>query len=144
MATKSDSLRWQDRALCKNYDAEMFFPDGEKGEHALLILQAKDICASCPVLYDCLAEALVTPSAGIWGGTTEKERRTIRKYLGDIPWRRAGAVGLAYVLNLEMPSCTSCGEHRRSVLHGLCHMCRSVRAESWEELDAKTDKELAA
>jgi WhiB family transcriptional regulator, redox-sensing transcriptional regulator len=144
MATKHDDLRWQEDALCKEYGPELFFPDGEKGENALMILQAKDICAVCPVLYECLAEALDNGSEGVWGGTTLKERRTIRKYLADIPWRRAGAVGLAYVLGLEMPLCESCGEHRRSNVNGRCHMCRSLRAESWEELDDKTDKELAA
>jgi WhiB family redox-sensing transcriptional regulator len=41
---------------------------------------AKALCAVCPVSADCLTYAL--PEArlmGVWGGTSERERRRIRK-----------------------------------------------------------------
>ena len=41
-------------------------------------------CATCPVKAECLAEALANPNAvkwGIWGGTSEMQRRSIRRGL---------------------------------------------------------------
>ena len=41
---------------------------------------AKEICAVCPVNPECLEFALATnQEAGVWGGTTEEERRKLRK-----------------------------------------------------------------
>jgi WhiB family redox-sensing transcriptional regulator len=45
----------------------------------LQIAEAKAVCAACPVRIDCLGYALETgQDAGVWGGTSEKERREIR------------------------------------------------------------------
>jgi hypothetical protein len=42
--------------------------------------EAKAICATCPYKMQCLEYALKDPSLqGIWGGTTERTRRTIRQ-----------------------------------------------------------------
>ena len=42
--------------------------------------QARALCADCPVREDCLAAALEDPlTQGIWAGTSERERRTLRK-----------------------------------------------------------------
>jgi len=36
-------------------------------------------CADCPVREDCLAYAMAQPDVvGVWGGTTERERRAMR------------------------------------------------------------------
>lgn len=43
------------------------------------ILQAKEICAGCPVRQQCLDDALELGSDGVWGGTTERERRQMRR-----------------------------------------------------------------
>lgn len=44
------------------------------------LLRAKGICAVCPVIEDCLEYALETNQrAGIWGGTSEKERKSLRR-----------------------------------------------------------------
>ncbi|MGP7998331.1 MAG: WhiB family transcriptional regulator [Streptosporangiaceae bacterium] len=41
--------------------------------------QAKAICHACPVREPCLAWALSHGiSSGVWGGTTDEERRAIR------------------------------------------------------------------
>ena len=43
------------------------------------IRTAKGICWLCPVKRECLEWALATDQqAGIWGGLTEDERRTLR------------------------------------------------------------------
>lgn len=66
-----------DEARCRGMDPEFFFP--ERGQSTAA---AKAVCASCPVVVECLQEALDTPShkdGGIWGGTSERERRYIRR-----------------------------------------------------------------
>jgi WhiB family redox-sensing transcriptional regulator len=38
------------------------------------------VCAECPVQADCLQFALATnQDSGIWGGTTEEDRRKLRR-----------------------------------------------------------------
>ena len=39
--------------------------------------EAKAICAECPYKVRCLAYALKHSEQGIWGGTTERDRRRI-------------------------------------------------------------------
>ena len=49
-----------------------------KGE--MLVEIARRICADCPVKEPCLEYALVTnQDTGVWGGTSEEERRKLRK-----------------------------------------------------------------
>jgi WhiB family redox-sensing transcriptional regulator len=51
----------------------VFFPDTEE-----LAEEAKAICAACPVRVSCLEYAItVRERDGVWGGTTERERRRI-------------------------------------------------------------------
>lgn len=50
----------------------MWFP--ERGEN---VRPAKRVCAECPVQAVCLEYALTFDAVGIWGGTSEKERRRI-------------------------------------------------------------------
>jgi WhiB family transcriptional regulator, redox-sensing transcriptional regulator len=71
---------WRLHAACCGVDPELFFPVGVTGPALLEILKAKRICRICPVRTPCLAWALdhkVTD--GVWGGTTEEERRALRK-----------------------------------------------------------------
>ena len=70
-------LRWQDKALCAEVDPEIFFP--EKGGSTLA---PKAVCGCCEVRAECLEYALEHEDAGrfgIWGGTSERERRLLRR-----------------------------------------------------------------
>jgi WhiB family redox-sensing transcriptional regulator len=67
--------QWMDDAVCRQVGVQEFFPD--KGESAKVRI-AKEICSACPVVAECLAFGINEPF-GIWGGTTEVERRKIRK-----------------------------------------------------------------
>ena len=41
---------------------------------------AKQVCMSCPVIAECLADALDNHTEfGVWGGMTERERRALLK-----------------------------------------------------------------
>ena len=43
-------------------------------------MRARQVCRSCPVVEACLGYALETNQrAGIWGGSTEEERKTLRR-----------------------------------------------------------------
>lgn len=77
-------LTWQDRGLCVTDDPEiltLFFPedsddDEDDGLFESRIKAAQTICGSCPVRLLCLQHALDTEERfGVWGGTTEVERR---------------------------------------------------------------------
>lgn len=65
---------WQQHGACLASDPDTFFP--ERGEDSR---PAKEICRGCPVRQECLDYALDTRQLyGIWGGTSERERRRMR------------------------------------------------------------------
>jgi WhiB family redox-sensing transcriptional regulator len=75
-----DADEWRDRSLCRDSNPELFFPIGATGVAIDQIEAAQDICHECPVTRECLEFALATnQEAGVWGGTTEEERRKLRK-----------------------------------------------------------------
>jgi len=66
--------KWRGGAACRNYPSDLFFP-GVGGS----VRAGKTVCAFCPVWKDCLRYAVETKQPlGIWGGTTERERRQAR------------------------------------------------------------------
>ncbi|WP_405010169.1 WhiB family transcriptional regulator [Kitasatospora sp. NBC_01539] len=72
---------WQLRAACRERDSALFFhPAGERGEpHEARDAAAKTVCTRCPVRRQCLEYALAAGEQyGVWGGTTEDERRALR------------------------------------------------------------------
>ena len=71
---------WRDVALCRDTDPDLFFPVGTTGPAIEQIAQARAVCATCEVQAPCLEFALVTnQDSGVWGGTSEEERRQLRK-----------------------------------------------------------------
>ena len=74
---------WHDLARCAETDPEMFFP--EKGES---VRPAKRVCAGCEVRAECLQDALDRGERfGVWGGLSERERRTLAARLARQPAR---------------------------------------------------------
>jgi WhiB family redox-sensing transcriptional regulator len=60
------------------YDPEMWFPIGEGPAAQQQATNAIAVCNSCPVRERCLESALKSrQDAGVWGGRSEAERRTI-------------------------------------------------------------------
>jgi len=90
---------WSEGA-CAGVDPELFFP-----ERGASTREAKTVCSTCPVRAECLGWALTNHEKfGIWGGTSERERRRIKRRMligQDTPeltveWVPAGArIGLA-------------------------------------------------
>ena len=71
---------WRRESLCRDTDPDLFFPVGTTGNALVQIERAKQVCGECPVSRECLDYALETnQDSGIWGGTSEEERRVIRR-----------------------------------------------------------------
>ena len=80
LALGSADYTWRVDAVCKDTDPELFFPVGTTGQALLQIDRAKQVCDECPVKIECLDFAIETnQDSGIWGGTSEEERRDIRR-----------------------------------------------------------------
>ncbi|MEW2162835.1 WhiB family transcriptional regulator [Streptomyces sp. NPDC007084] len=71
---------WRDSAACRSVDPDLFFPIGNTGPAVLQIQEAKAVCEGCPVREACLDWALESgQSVGVWGGTSETERRSLAR-----------------------------------------------------------------
>lgn len=66
---------WREQALCRQFKDIDFYSD-----EPLERKRSKAICKNCKVASHCLKFAIDTNEAfGVWGGYTQRERRTIRR-----------------------------------------------------------------
>lgn len=67
---------WMQQAYCKNANPDEFINESPD-------VQAKTVgnyCVRCSVRLECLAYALLTKQKfGVWGGTTDEERKELNK-----------------------------------------------------------------
>ncbi len=64
---------WMAQGNCQDEPPSMFFPSDGVGVEV-----ARRVCATCPVKSPCLEYALRNRiDHGVWGGTSERERRRI-------------------------------------------------------------------
>lgn len=69
---------WRHHAACRDEDPELFFPVSEVGPGARQTAEAKTVCGRCPVRTQCLDHAIDNAlDFGIFGGTSESERRNL-------------------------------------------------------------------
>jgi WhiB family transcriptional regulator, redox-sensing transcriptional regulator len=81
MTTLDNRAAWWSRAACSTTDPEVFFPISSSGPAVRQITRAKAICARCQIQKACLDYALNAGSIqGVWGGTTERERRLLKQH----------------------------------------------------------------
>ena len=82
--TLADVDHWSALAKCRGTE-DILFCEGAEQKHA------RSFCQSCPVRLQCLAEALDNRIEwGIWGGKTERERRSMLRSHTDVTsWRHA-------------------------------------------------------
>lgn len=73
---RAHEMEWRREAACLMTEApETFFPSDGVGVEV-----AKRICANCVVRTECLEYALANHiDHGVWGGTSERERRRIMR-----------------------------------------------------------------
>jgi WhiB family redox-sensing transcriptional regulator len=70
-----DDAPWMVDGLCRQIDGDLWFPEHGESPHV-----AKRVCCRCSVIAPCLEFALsLNHAAGVWGGTTERERRRMRR-----------------------------------------------------------------
>ncbi|WAX81555.1 WhiB family transcriptional regulator [Streptomyces sp. KMM 9044] len=73
---------WRTRAACRDEDPDLFFPIGTSGPALFQTEQAKAVCRRCAVQQQCLDWAMESgQSLGVWGGTSETERRALKRRL---------------------------------------------------------------
>ena len=75
--------QWALQGACIEVEPDALFVRGAAQQ------QAKQVCMSCPVIAECLADALDNRTEfGVWGGMTERERRALLKHRpGVTSWR---------------------------------------------------------
>ena len=75
---------WAERGACRGTDPDALFVQGAEQN------RAKNVCLSCVVRTECLADALDHRTEfGVWGGMTERERRALLKRRPNVrSWRR--------------------------------------------------------
>jgi WhiB family redox-sensing transcriptional regulator len=67
-----------DRGACNQANPDIFFPRHRGGQ--VDAREAKRVCRGCEVMERCLSYALSDNRiAGIWGGTTGREREILRR-----------------------------------------------------------------
>ena len=80
LTLSAENDAWRAEAACRDTDPELFFPVGTTGPAIEQIAEAKRVCDECESRQPCLEFALTTnQDSGIWGGTSEEERRKIRR-----------------------------------------------------------------
>lgn len=117
---------WHRDALCKEYPELSWFP--ERGQD---VEAAKEVCRRCLVQSECRAVAVADGDVhGVWGGTSDRERRRMRAAEATTPRRRV---------------CSWCGiAFYRAASPGGAKVCcgsvecrRRAKRESKERLKAK-------
>ena len=104
-----DDANWRDNAACRHADPDLFFPVGTTGDAIDDTEAAISLCRRCPVREQCLEFAMVTNQRdGIWGGTSEEDRRRMRS--AWVAARRLREAGDATTRRLR--SAASVGEAR--------------------------------
>ncbi len=110
---------WMTDAACRGMGPDLFFPTrGDVADTALAV------CDTCPVSAQCLTYARTTPiyngipMKGIWGGTSENQRKKYRSDNGLVAWRRRG----------DAPCGTYAG-YRRHLRddEDICDLCRQAQ-----------------
>ena len=68
---------WHERAECRRLGLpmELFFPE----KPHLVPAEARRACDACPVRIPCLEHALVAEEGGVWGGESERARRSYQR-----------------------------------------------------------------
>jgi len=71
------------RGACHDVPTEVFFPGDDHGS----IGPALQICAECGIREECLEYAIEFGEHGVWGGTSERERRRMSRRRRDAAYK---------------------------------------------------------
>lgn len=88
LAAAVNRPNWQHKGACGDADPEVFFPP-----RGASVLPAVAVCSNCAVQPECLRYALAdTTLTGIWGGTSERGRRLMRRAARKPPAVAGGSI----------------------------------------------------
>lgn len=72
---------WWEKAACRSHSKALFFGSVTKPSN---ISKAREICRVCPVMRDCLDQALTYPEDyGVWAGTSVLDRNNMKSMCED-------------------------------------------------------------
>ncbi len=78
-ATSAWVADWARQGSCSGQDPDALFVQGKAQRTAKLV------CRGCPVVAECLADALDSRiDFGVWGGMTQRERRALLRRRPDV------------------------------------------------------------
>lgn len=123
----STDTEWMTHGACVGTNPDVFFV--ERGESTGA---ARNLCRQCPVVGECLEFAIANGEQfGIWGDTTERERRAIRRA------RRGGNVAPTRV-DRPLRPCGTEAAYRRHTKRGEppCDACREAKRAGRRKSDA--------
>jgi WhiB family redox-sensing transcriptional regulator len=77
-------IEWVSKAQCRSVDPDELFVGGAAQRKAVVI------CRHCPVIAECLADALDNQMEfGVWGGMTVRQRRVLlKKHPEVVSWSK--------------------------------------------------------
>jgi WhiB family redox-sensing transcriptional regulator len=77
-------MEWVQHGPCGKAEPDALFVQGGAAQRV-----AKRLCLGCPVIAECLADALDNRTEfGVWGGMTERQRRELLRCRPDVTsWR---------------------------------------------------------
>ncbi|PHQ49978.1 hypothetical protein BLA24_20400 [Streptomyces cinnamoneus] len=140
-------------ALCVAVEPELFFP--EKGDHKTANL-AREICARCPVIEACLADALKMEGGrshssrfGIRGGLTPNQRYQLSRRMRQSASASEAASRPVEVSTVPERKPAPCGTRRGYLRHrregeNACEACLNHAAGGRRRLTAGTAEGAAA
>ncbi len=103
--------RWIDdveQAACRGFALDIFITTGDADDDPYYPSdEAVAICSRCPIRVECLQWALDHDAKGIWGGTTEYQRRQLSRALERA--KCPGCASTSLVIEGTVELCLSCG-----------------------------------
>lgn len=107
---------WAAHAACRGMGPALFFP--ARGEDTS---PAKEVCAACPVAGPCYEHAVAGERFGVWGASSERERRDVRRERGlPEPALKRAACPAGHEYTLENTYLTPKGYRR-------CRACNRLK-----------------
>lgn len=111
---------WTQLAACAGIDTTLLFGKGAEQR------QARELCYSCPVRLQCLAEALnADTDFGVWGGLTERERRALARNMPHITdwtaWLSSDDALAEEIRQLRKPARTSLLRRKPNLSESVSH-----------------------
>ena len=80
---------WQKESACRGTNPDDFFTGQGQNPTA-----ARKLCPTCPVQSECLDYGIMYDERGVWGGKTEKERKSLPVFIKTSLVREAKTLGL--------------------------------------------------